>query len=156
MEVEWLSSKYKQRMHTSSGNHPSSYSMCTGGSLAGIKVAGVRSWTFTSTWCKGYERVQLCLLFPIFLHGVQRDNFILTYIYRPFFDSSPLPFLCTFAKLRKATIRFVMSGRPHEKRKKERKKEKKKLPLIGCSWNLTLSVSRKSVEKIPVSFKWHK
>jgi hypothetical protein len=49
-----------------------------------------------------------------------------------------------FAKLRKATIRFVMPVRPQGTTD---------LPQDGFSWNLTLSILRKCVEKIQVTLK---
>jgi hypothetical protein len=52
--------------------------------------------------------------------------------------------LGAFAKLRKATISFVMSVCPHETTR---------LPLDGFCWNLILRLFLKHVEKIQVPFK---
>ena len=52
-----------------------------------------------------------------------------------------------FAKLRKATISFVMPVRPHVTTR---------LPLDGFSWNLILSIFRKYIKNFKFLFKiWH-
>jgi len=72
---------------------------------------------------------------PIFFGSVAWPFF-----WRPLFNA---PFLGAFAMLRKATVSFVMSVRPHGITR---------LSPVGFSRNLIFGV-RKSVEKVQVSLK---
>ena len=57
------------------------------------------------------------------------------------------PFLGEFAKLQKATLRFVVPVRPYGTAR---------LPLNGCSWNLKIHYFSKAMDKIQVSLKHDK
>jgi hypothetical protein len=66
-----------RRIQTGSGAHPTSYSVCTGGSFPGAKA----DWALTSLKCHGQEWGEFYLNSPIRLHGVvlkDRDNFTFT------------------------------------------------------------------------------
>jgi len=60
-----------QNAQTGAGVHPTSYSIGTGG-----QVAGAWSWPFTFVYCSGWEWVDLCLHSFMCLHGVDTDNFV--------------------------------------------------------------------------------
>ena len=100
-----------RNVRTSFGAHPASYTMAQGFFLGG-KVARAWSSPLISVQCQGQERVELYPFSPLFLHGVDTDSFT---------------FSGAFAKLRNATISFVVSVHRHGATQ---------LPLDGFSLNL--------------------
>jgi hypothetical protein len=68
-----------QNMQTSSQAHPVSYSVDMGSSFTGVKADREWNWTLTSIQCRVWECMELCHHSPIWLHGVRRDSFTITF-----------------------------------------------------------------------------
>jgi hypothetical protein len=69
----------RHHVQTRSGAHPASYPLGTGGSLAGGKAAGARSWPLTSTHCRAQRMRGPLPPLPQYVFIVKhRDSFTFT------------------------------------------------------------------------------